>query len=441
MEDVDGDAFSVDLIFFRGYLRDKLGLYKRNPETLADLENELPIAADLKRVMEVFVSLDGKSLEDRADILGQHFVEPFFSNFWPLVDSGLLMELYGRGTVPLDTEPLERTTDEGIEQLSRIVGRASSMLSQAQADLSAGARDLAEIIREALEEDKGEVGLIVELLRAADRETTDAMGQELDDDLVRKLLEEASGTLRQLLGPEDLLPLLGITSEAGVDEMVRGIRDLLQGTSGNFRIDQPYFSAVYELVAQRGETHYQEALDILRRSGLFPEELIREYPQEAVAILSSDLEQAASLVAGVEGHGRNPQGLVYSIISAYPLLAAGLVSGLDLKYPSVVQETLVHFAYDSYRRARLPSLKVSPEKDGSFLLALADLRGDQWVIERMGRAIATYDGYAKDGTGPPDFLQEYRNTLEEAAALVDGPEARARLRNLAEEAFSLAGLD
>ena len=440
VEEVDGDLFSVDLFFFRGYLRDKLALYKRHPETLSDLEKELPIAADLKRVMEVFVGLDGKSLEDRADILGQQLAEPFFSNFWPLVDSGLLMELHSRGAVPSDTESLKRTTDEGIERLGRAVERADSLLSQAQDDLSAGARALAEVIREALEEDRAEGGLIIELLRAADRETADAMGRELDDDLVRKLLEEASGTLRQLLGPEDLLPLLGITSEASVDGLVRGVRDLLQGTSGNFRIDQPYFSTVYELVARRGETRPQEALDILLRSGLFPEDLIREYPQEAIAILSSDLEQAASLVAGVEAHGRNPQGLMHSVITVDPLLAADLVSRLDSKYPAVVQEALVYFAYDSYRKARLPSLNVSPQKDGAFLLALADLRGDQWVIERMSRAVATYDGYAREGTVPSGLLKEYRTTLEEAAGLIDGPEASTRLSNLAQEAFSQAGV-
>ncbi|MQF48515.1 hypothetical protein FIM08_01220 [SAR202 cluster bacterium AC-647-N09_OGT_505m] len=441
VEEVDGDVFSLDLFFFRSYLRDKLSLYKRHPETLADLEKELPIAADLKRVMEVFLSLDGKSLENRTEILSQHLVEPFFFNFWPLVDNSLLMELYGLGTVVQDTEPLERTTDQAIERLGKTVERASSILSQAKEDISAGAMELEEFIWETLGEDEGDIGLIVELLQAADYETTDAMGRELDEDLVRKLLEETSGTLRQLLGPEDLLPLLGITPEASVDDMVRGVRDLLEGTSGNFRIDQPYFSTVYEIVARRGEVRPHEALDILRRSGMFPEELIREYPQETVAILSSDLEEAAILIAGVEGHGRNPQGLIHSIISVNPTLASDLVTRLDSLNPLQVQEALIYFAYDSYRKARLPSLEVSLQKDGAFLLSLADLRGPQWVIERMARVVAIYDGYSKEGAVPPNFLQEYRNTLEEAAGLINGPEARAMLQTLTEKAFSQAGLE
>ena len=62
------------------------------------------------------------------------------------------------------------------------------------------------------------------------------------------------------------------------------------------------------------------------------------------------------------------------------------------------------------------------------------------LLERMGEAIATYDGYVMESIVPLDFLQEYRNTLEEAADLMDGPKTSTRLRNLAEDAFSQAGL-
>lgn len=441
VERIDDDLISLDLFFLRGYLRDKLALHKRHPDTLADLGEELPVAANLAQVMDTFASLDEKTLEDRTEILGRHLADSFFSNFWPIVDNNLLMELHSRGIAPQDMEPIERTTDQEIERLSRIVAQCSSILVLAQEDIQAGASRLAEAISEVLEKDRGEIGLVIELLSAADRETTEAMARNLEHALVRKLLEEGSGAVRQLLGPEDMLPMLGIATEATVGEIVRGIRDLMQGTSGNFRIDQPYFSSVYELVAQRGVTHPQEALSILLQSGLFPEELIRKHPQEAVAILASDLDRAASLVAGVGGYGRTPQGLVHSIISIDPSLAANLVGLLDSQNPSAVQEALVYFAYDSHREARLPSLGISSVKNGAFLLALADLRGDQWVIERMGKAIATYDGYVMESIVPLDFLQEYRNTLEEAANLMDDPEEMVRLLNLTEEAFSLAGAD
>ena len=108
---------------------------------------------------------------------------------------------------------------------------------------------------EGLGDDDGGTGLAIELLLAADRETAEAMGRNLDDGLIRRLLDEAPGVARQLLEPEDLLPILGITPEAGVDEMTRGIQELLQATSGNFRIDRPYLSLVYEMVAQRSEQH------------------------------------------------------------------------------------------------------------------------------------------------------------------------------------------
>lgn len=429
----------MDLFFLRAYLGDKLALYKRHPETLAGLRNELPVAADLERAMGVFASLDGKSLGEQADILGQRFEEPFFHSFWPLVDNALLMELHRRGIDPLGAKSQKRGIDGEIERLGRIVDRAGSILGRAQEDPSAGAAGLGELIEETPEEGMSELGLVIELLRAADWETVQAIGRELDVDSVHRLMEDAPGALRQMLGPEELLPILGITPASSAEEMVRGIQELLQSTSGNFRIDQPYLSEVYALVAERGERQPQEALDILLRSGLFLEELAREHPQETVAILSSDLERAASLIAGVEGPGRTPQGLVHDLVGVDPLLAARLASLLDSRSPLAVQEALIHFAYDSYRKARLPSLDVSPERDGLFLLALADLRGDQWVIERMSKAIATYDDYAKEGEVPPDFLKEYRHTLGRATILVDGPVPTgraARLCNLVEEAFS-----
>jgi hypothetical protein len=440
VEEVDGESFDSDLFFFRGYLRDKLALYGRHPQVLSDLEQEPPMAADLDRVFGVFASLRGAPLNEQADILGQHIGDPFFSNFWPLVDSALLMELYRQGVTPADTEPLERATDDGIEQLSRVAGRASRILERAREDLSSGARALEEALTEALKEDRAEVSLLVEMLSAADREIAQAMGRELDEDLVRTLLEEASGALRRLLAPQELLPVLGITPQASADELVRGIRELLQGTSGNFRIDQPYFSQVYALVALRGESRPREALDIVTRSGLLLEDLLREYPQQALAILASDMDQVADHIAGTEGHGRTPQRLVHAIIGQDPLLAARLVTRLESRSPSAVREALIYFAYDSYRKARLPSLEVSPEKDGLFLLALAELRGEQWVIRTMGEAIATYDESAREGTVPPDFLQAHRATLTAAAEQLDDPDAQARLRSIARAAFSLAGV-
>ena len=439
VERVDGELITLDLLFLRGYFRDKLALYKRYPHTLTDLGEELPIAADLNRIMAAFADLDGRPLEEQADLMVRRLAEPLFSNFWPLVDNGLLMELHSRGVTPQDTEAEERTTDQAIEQLGRIAARADAIIEQARQDVSRGARDLEAFLAEGLGDDDGGAGLVVELLLAADRETAKAMGRNLDDGLIRRLLDEAPGMARQLLEPEDLLPILGVTPEAGVDDMARGIQELTQATSGNFRIDRPYLSLVYEMVAQRSEQRPREALDIMLRSGLFLEEMLQLYPAETVAILSSNPAQAASLVSGATSYGRTPQGLAHAMIYVDPLLAARLVSLLEPRHPSVVQETLVHFAYDSHRKARLPSLRVSPEKDGLFVLALADLRGDPWVAERIGRGIAVYGGYATDGTAPPDFLQEYRGTLEEAAGLMDDPESGARLRELTERAFSLAG--
>ena len=97
---VDGELITLELPFLRGYFRDKLALHKRYPDTLADLSEELPIAADLNRIMAAFADLDGRPLEEQADLMGRRLAEPLFSNFWPLVDNGLLMELHRRASLP-----------------------------------------------------------------------------------------------------------------------------------------------------------------------------------------------------------------------------------------------------------------------------------------------------------------------------------------------------
>ena len=281
--------------------------------------------------------------------------------------------------------------------------------------------------------------MVIELALASDRELAEAVVVRLDHDLVRELLAEEPGVVRQLLPPEQLLPILGITAEADADELASGIRDLIQATSGNYRTDRPYLSTVYELVAERGQSRPGEALDIVLGSGLFLEDMLRERPGETVDILASDPERAAALIAGTSGYGRTPQGLIHAIVFEEPLLAARLVDLMGSMNPEAAREALVYFAYDSHRKAALPSLNVSPENDGAFILALADLQGDRRCDGVDGRGYRGLRHARADGTAPPDFLEVYAATLEEAAAAQADAADGERLRRIVREAFALAG--
>ena len=358
-------------------------------------------------MLAAFAELDGKQTNERADLLGHRMEEPLFSVFWPLVDGPTLMELHARGITPRDADPAERTTDGEIERLARIADAAASILRRARDDLDAGVQDLVSLLGSVLEGNGGEAGMVIELALASDRELAEAVVVRLDHDLVRELLAEEPGVVRQLLPPEQLLPILGIAAEADADELASGIRDLIQATSGNYRTDRPYLSTVYELVAERGQSRPGEALDIVLGSGLFLEDMLRERPGETVDILASDPERAAALIAGTSGYGRTPQGLIHAIVFEEPLLAARLVDLMGSMNPEAAREALVYFAYDSHRKAALPSLSVSPENDGAFILALAELQGDRGVAESMAEAIAAYGVLVRTGRRP---LTSWRRT-------------------------------
>ena len=437
LEEVDGRRMTPDLLFLRGYLEDKLALHRRYPGTLTELASTA--AADLERVLDAFAELDGKQTAERADLLGSRMEEPMFSVFWPLVDGSTLMELHSRGITPRDTDPAERTTDGEIERLGRIAEAAATILRRARDDLDVGVRDLEALLLDVLERDDREAGMVIELALAADRELAETVVLRLDNDMVRALLAEEPGILRQLLEPERLLPLLGITADANADDLASGIRELMNAASGNYRTDRPYLSTVYELVAERGRSKPDEALEVMIGSGLFAEVMLRERPTETIALLSSDQERAAALIAGTTGYGRTPQALIHAIVYEDPLLAARLTDIMGQTHPEAARESLVQFAYDSHRKAALPSLRVSPENDGAFILALADLQGDGRVTESMADAVAAYRALVEDGTAPPDFLDAYAATLEEAAAAQDDLADGERLRRIVREAFALAG--
>ena len=439
LEELDGRLIALELRFLRGYLEDKLVLHKRYPEALSDIADEAPAAAGLQRVLDAFAELDGKPTDERADLLASRMEEPIFSVFWPLVRASTMMELHARGIPPKDTDAADRTTDVEVERLARVADSATTILGRARDDLDVGVRDLEALLRDVLERNDRDAGLVLELALAADRELAKQVVVHLNHALVRELLAEEPGIVRQLLEPAQLLPLLVITADAEADDLASGIRELMQATSGNYRTDRPYLSTVYELVAERGRTWPDEALDVMMQSGLFLEVMLRELPRETIAILDSDPEKAAALIAGTTGHGRTPQGMIHALIFEEPELAARLVDILESMDAEAAREALVQLAYDSHRKAALPSLSVSPENDGAFILALADLQGDLGVSESVAEAIAVYRVLAADGTAPPDFLQAFAATLEEAAGAQADAADGGRLRGIVREAFALAG--
>jgi len=148
-----------------------------------------------------------------------------------------------------------------------------------------------------------------------------------------------------------------------------------------------------------------------------------------VAVLASDLDSAALLVANSDPVVFPPARVIYRLIYADPELAARLTLALaDRGGPALVVEALAQLAYDKDRLERAPSLPISLEQDGRFLEALLPHRSAEWLERRLADAFGEFGHRAARGEVAPDFLAQYRATLEAAAATLPDRDSRTRLQ-------------
>ena len=112
-----GDAqLEEDFQFWRGYLQDKVGLYRAHPQHLGSLD--LPRASEIAAALEFLTNLDG-SPEDRASILkNQIEAQPFLVNFLPAVDNRTLVALFA-DSPNLPEGPTLQATASFVERLQQ----------------------------------------------------------------------------------------------------------------------------------------------------------------------------------------------------------------------------------------------------------------------------------------------------------------------------------
>ena len=137
--------------------------------------------------------------------------------------------------------------------------------------------------------------------------------------------------------------------------------------------------------------------------------------------MSGDIDTALDLVEASDPVLSPPPRIIYRMIFADPSLAAMLVDGLDQRGETeLVVDSLAYFAYDKIRSDRFPGLPISLEQDGAFLQDLLDLKGEVWLAHRLGTAVETFRSKAKTGEIAPQFLAQFRQTLDAATATAPG---------------------
>ena len=128
-----------------------------------------------------------------------------------------------------------------------------------------------------------------------------------------------------------------------------------------------------------------------------------------------------------------PAEVIYRLIYADPKFAARLTLALEEQGEvGLLVESLAYLAYDKNRLERVPELPISLEGDGRFLEALLQQKGEDWLVRRLSAAFTEFGDRADRNEVSPDFLAQYRATLEAAAATLPNSASRSGLRAVIE---------
>ena len=177
-----------------------------------------------------------------------------------------------------------------VERLKRFTPPVDSILRNARIDAKAGAVELAGFLEGMDFDNVEDLKFLFDLLGGSDRNTAAKVVAALEDPLLRRLIQPVPAHLRSLLEPPRLLEALGITLAATDNEVVKGIEDMVTYPSGNFRIERPFLEELYRLMAVRGIRDPLGTLHLVEESPFPVAGFIKLYPEESVAILSSQVD-------------------------------------------------------------------------------------------------------------------------------------------------------
>ena len=432
---IGGPQKEEDFQFWRGYLQDKLKLHRAHPGYLLSLK--LDRANQLATSLDFLASSAAGSPAERAQRLADRLTqEPFLVNFLPAVDNRVLVELFASGAVLPEGKTLQ-TTASFVERLRVFGAKVNAVLNAGRDDASLGALELERFLDETGIDQEEDLKLFFDLFRDSDPETARLVTFALADDTVRGLMSPVPFQLRTILNPQELLSKLGVTSgSASLPDVRDGIVLLIEEPSGNFRVDDPYLEALFQVVADRAKAAPRETAGLLRDSPFPLEGMVLAEPEAAAAILRSDIDSALALVRESDRLLAPPWRIMYRLIKADPGLAAELLAEFHRRGETLlVAETLAYLTYDKDRLERSSRLPISLEEDGRFLSALFQNEGPDWLQARLGESVELYRQRVMAVEVAPDFLERFRETLEAAAATLGSLDTRTGLGEVIRRAF------
>ncbi len=438
------DAVNVDrgFPFWRSYLREMFAIHKRHPGLVEEYESagtEDSIAV----AFEALESAMGRGHGDAVEYLTEQLEEDsFLYNFLPVLDNRLLLAVLEPEEEDVASHALPKGAGAFVEELRHHIGDVEMILEAGEGDPGAGARALEQHVRSLGLSDptklQQNVDTILELLFSTDRQAAEAILENISDEAVVDFLQLSPAQARQRLRPAKLVDALGIKGDAGSGEFTDGLRTLFENSSGNFVIDKAANEEAYERVAARGSSDPEGTLAIIREVKPRVSEFIAYKPEEALEILSADMETTLDLVLESGPVRVPPARLIYWISYFDADLAAEIVSGLRARgEDEVVYESVAYFAYDLERSREYPNQRISLEQDGEFLIGLLSRNGAWRLSRMMNGAIEKYRIEVLMGNVDGDFLNAYRETLREAVSAISGARDRVLLERVIGEAFGV----
>ena len=180
-------------------------------------------------------------------------------------------------------------------------------------------------------------------------------------------------------------------------------------------------------MAQRAQTSPAQVAQTIAATPFPLEAMILQQPAAASAALSADPTLAATLIETSDPTIAPPPRIIYRLIMADPTLAANILITLDQQGKTrLATESLAYLAYDKTRSAQYPQLPISLTQDGKFLNSLLEQQGPKWLTTRLTNAVTLYRQRTNAAEAPPNFLPQYRQTLQ-AAANTQPPQTATRL--------------
>lgn len=320
-----------------------------------------------------------------------------------------------------------------MERLQRFEGVVRQVLTEGEDSPDQGAAGMGRFLDKTGYGPKEDVRLFLNLMIGSDREAANRVLAASDKTATRRLMEVAPAQVRFILRPEKLLAKLDITCGASLEALTEGTMLLLEETSGNFIIDEPFLHAMYAVIATRSESSPRDMARLLEAPRFPLHSFIRQQPRAAVSILGDDTETALNIIRNGDPVVSPPARNVHQLVQAGPELAATLLTVLDRRGEyELVRASLGYIAYDHQRAEVAPRLGISLENDARFLQILLRENGEDWLTDRLGQAFAYY---TSPESGPPDdFATLLQATLLAATDLLADRSDRERLRRITEQA-------